>query len=92
MNLLFYHNFRDVVRFSNLRGLIVIDSLFLFLFSFLNSETLNSRGGGGGAKATLTKSFDNNRSAGMSNVLAGTSFFKYRQNNKTINMQDLGKK
>ena len=32
---LFYHNFRDVFRFSNLRVMIVIDSLFLFLFSFL---------------------------------------------------------
>ena len=34
------------------------------------------------AKAPLTKSFDNNRSAGMSNVLAGTNF---------SNMQDLEK-
>ena len=43
------------------------------------------------AKALLTKSFDNNRPAGMSNVLAEISFFKYRQNNKTMNMQDLEK-
>ena len=44
------------------------------------------------AKARLTKSFDSKRPAGMSNVLTGTSFFKYLQNNKTMNMQDLEKK
>ena len=62
---------------------------FMYGSNFYESDVMNEVIITSAAKAPLTKSFDNNRSAGMSNVLVGTSFFKYRQNNKTINMQDL---
>ena len=64
---------------------------FMYGSNFYESDVMKEVIITSAAKALLTKTFDSNRPAGMSNVLTGTSFFKYLQNNKTMNMQDLEK-